>query len=71
MREEAIQWAWSKGLIAGKEYHSQEPIEILSRGNWNATSPGPDFKFFFSFKVLLFVLSLHNFLYPAVRRQII
>ena len=45
MREEAIQWAWSKGLIAGKEYHSQEQIEILSQGNWNVTSPGPDFKF--------------------------
>jgi hypothetical protein len=44
MREEGLQWAWEKGLIAGKDTYSGQPIQLINRGTWNKFEPGPDFR---------------------------
>jgi len=38
-----IQWAWSKGIIQGREAYSNSYIQVISSGNWNKNGPGPDF----------------------------
>ena len=38
-----IQWAWSKGIIQGRETYSNTYIQVISTGNWNKNGPGPDF----------------------------
>jgi hypothetical protein len=44
VREDGLQWAWSKGLISGVDAYSKNPILVIHTGTWNRFAPGPDFR---------------------------
>ncbi|MEY3049767.1 MAG: hypothetical protein RL365_1805 [Bacteroidota bacterium] len=44
VREDGLQWAWSKGLISGVDANSKHPILVVHTGTWNRFAPGPDFQ---------------------------
>jgi hypothetical protein len=44
VREDGLQWAWSKGLISGVDAYSKHPIQVIHTGTWNRFAPGPDFR---------------------------
>ncbi len=44
VREDGLQWAWSKGLISGVDAYSKHPILVIHTGTWNRFAPGPDFR---------------------------